>query len=418
MKKLLIIALAMVCAFTLTECATRGQVSTQTAQPKETTETSSRTVGSLAFNNKAFGTWNNHTEIKSYTALSQNIHNDTMLFLGSSEFNHGEDSEYHVRNLFKKQNVSIMLIGHVYNQCLNQAVTAGALGPKLKKRKIVLVISPTWFFPGGVPASGYSKVFSLSNYMAFMENKKIPRTQKRYVARRTESLLAGNRSMLSKVQLVDNIYVRGKNTRRNKSRYALVKRKTALQDYNAVKKALSGSGIKKRKTYNGYIKSPAPLNWDQMRADAQAYEDRNMSTRMFMSNDRWDNNFAYKYNTYKDRYAGSSFNISPEYADLQCFMKVCQAQKIQTMLLVLPVNGQWYDYCGLHQNDRKYVGQRVRALGSKYNAKVVDFTDYDYKPYFLEDNVHPWRLGWIDMNKAVYDFYQDNIKDTVNTTSY
>lgn len=416
MKKLLIIAMAMVCAFSLTECTCPGQSSTQTAQPRETAGTSSRTVGSLAMNNKAFGTWNNRSEIRSYKALSQNIHDDTMLYLGSSEFNHGEDSDYHVRNLFRKQNVSVMLIGHEYNQCLNQAVTAGALGPKLKKRKIVLVISPTWFFPGGVPSSGYRKVFSLSSYMAFMENKKISRTQKRYVARRTESLLSGS-SLLARVRLCDNIYVRGIKTRKNRSRYALIKHQTALSDYNSVKTALSRTGIKKLATYNGHIDSPAPLNWDQMRTDAKSYEDSNMSTRMYMSNDRWNNDFAYKYDRYKGRYAGTSFNISPEYADLQCFLKVCRSQKIQVMLMVLPVNGQWYDHCGLHQNDRKYVSQRVRALGRRYSAKVVDFTDYTYKPYFLEDNVHPWRLGWIEMDKAVYDFYQDNIQDTTNTTS-
>lgn len=415
MKKSIFIVLALIITF----CIARYAISAcQPQKIKDTARTRTYSADSLAMNNKAFGTWNNKDEIRSYKALSQNIHRDTMLFLGSSEFNHGEKTDFHVRRLFRRQNISIMLIGHQYNQSLNQAVTVGALSPQLKKRKVVLVISPTWFFPGGISASGYDKVFSLSSYMAFMENKRIPRAEKRYVARRSEYLLSADKDMLAKVKLCNKIYIDNKISKKNKDSYALVKHKVTVNDTRAVKKALTAAGIKRLDHYNGQIDDPAPLDWKKLQARALGYERSNISGHMFISTERWKNGLGARYTYSRNRYAGASFRYSPEYDDLACFLRICRSQNIQVMLMVLPVNGQWYDYCGLYHDSRKYVSEKVSALGRKYDARVVDFRDYEYKPYFLEDNVHPWRLGWLKMNKAVYDYYFEKIKNDTSATAY
>lgn len=368
--------------------------------------TSNTTNTNLAMNNKSFGTWNNRNEIRSYKALSQNIHSDTMLFLGSSEFDHGKNTIFHPRRFFSKQHISLMLIGHQYNQCLNQTITLGALSPKLKKRKVILIISPTWFYPHGVPSLGYHKVFSMSCYMAFMENKKIPNSQKNYVAKRTEALLANYHELLDKVKLCDNIYVYGKNTSKYKHQYLLIKHNVNVTEAKAAQKSLANSNIKKLKKYNGNIKNPQPLNWKKLTYEAISYENNHMNKHMSMSNERWSNNLQYKYSSSRNKYVGTTFRYSPEYSDLECFLNVCRSEKIKVMMMVLPLNGYWYDYCGLHPSARNFVSQRVSTLAAEYKARVIDFRSYDYKPYFLEDNVHPWGLGWLNMDKAVYKFYK------------
>lgn len=58
-----------------------------------------------------------------------------MVIMGSSEFNYGKRLIYHPRNIFRKQNMSLMTIGNVYNQSLSHAISLGAITPKLKKNK-------------------------------------------------------------------------------------------------------------------------------------------------------------------------------------------------------------------------------------------------------------------------------------------
>lgn len=69
-----------------------------------------------------------------------------MVLMGSSEFNYGKRLIYHPRNIFRKQNMSLMTIGNVYNQSLSHAISLGAITPKLKKKKVVLLLSMSWFY--------------------------------------------------------------------------------------------------------------------------------------------------------------------------------------------------------------------------------------------------------------------------------
>ena len=82
----------------------------------------------------------------------------------------------------------------------------------------------------------------------------------------------------------------------------------------------------------------------------------------------------------KNSHTLDSFASSPEYGDLECFLKICKAENIKPMLIVLPVNGYWYDYTGLTAKKRavlsKNIAMEPAADGTEYSLEsVITITD-------------------------------------------
>ena len=62
-------------------------------------------------NNREFGTWINSKKDLSYSAIAANLHEDTFMMLGSSEFQHGEKTPYHPTAIFRQAKLDVMCIG-------------------------------------------------------------------------------------------------------------------------------------------------------------------------------------------------------------------------------------------------------------------------------------------------------------------
>jgi D-alanine transfer protein len=364
--------------------------------------------GDLRMNNKAFGTWYNPYKDMSYQAIGQNMHKDTMLVFGSSEFKHGRKTKYHPMNLFKKEDISLMTVGGPFNQCLNHAITLGAVENKIKDRKVVLLLSYSWFFKDGIKPDNYSLRFSEGSYMAFMENKDIPLSIKKYVAARSEKLLVNNISKESSVRLIDRLKVRGGGNAID--RFVYNTKKTYVEDKDAltISGALKLAKIRKLKSYNDRFKNQEPLNWGALDRQAVLKDGKRSHNEFYMSDRLWDRKFEPKYYACNDLHATEDMVSSPEYGDLECFLKVCKADKIQPMLVLLPLNGRWADYTGITLDKRIAYNNKVKALAKEYGAKVSDLSKYDYSPYVTLDAAHLWGKGWVHVNEEIYKFYKQS----------
>lgn len=364
--------------------------------------------GSLNANNKSFGTWNSPYKDLSCAAISQNMHKDTMLVLGSSEFRHGRKTPFHPVNAFKNKNVSLMTVGNSYNQCLNHAITLGAVENKMQKRKVVLLISAPWFYKQGVTGPRYSLRFSETSYMAFMENKSIPSSIKKYVARRNETLLKDNGAMENRVRRIDRIYVYHNGTGIDKALYRARKAYATDKDYITVKTMMKTGKIKTLRKYNGRIADATPLDWQAMSMEAGRMDKSKSHNKMYISDRLWKTKFARKYKKSKGLHRGENFSTSSEFGDLKCFLKLCKAENIEPMLVVLPVNGRWYDHTGLNYSKRAKFSNKIKKISDKYGAQVSDLSKYDYDPYFVQDTLHPWGKGWVKIDEAIYKFYRQS----------
>ena len=127
-----------------------------------------------------------------------------------------------------------------------------------------------------------------------------------------------------------------------------------------------------------------------------------------MSDHSWKMKFRFVYPRAKGVHKKNSLLQSKEYGDLDAFLTICQQNHIRAMLVILPMNGYWYDYTGINSHERKAFARKITRIAGGYGAEVTDLTKYDYTPFVNRDAVHPWGEGWVRINEALYNFYTEN----------
>lgn len=157
----------------------------------------------------------------------------------------------------------------------------------------------------------------------------------------------------------------------------------------------------------GESATPDRSYWDEMYSAAER-DGKKESHNMFMMNDRRWKDFAGKYKRLKKYHAKDDPMISPEKGDYEDFLELCKAADIKPLIIILPVNGKWYDYTGMKKSTRKELSEYIRGQAEKYGAKVADLSGYEYTDYFTEDQVHPGGCGWVKINEEIYKFDKEN----------
>ena len=109
----------------------------------------------------------------------------------------------------------------------------------------------------------------------------------------------------------------------------------------------------------------------------------------------------------KDSGIKTGYSVSPEYGDLECFLMTCRDLSITPLLIITPVNGYWYDYIGFPADAREDYYRQIREMADQYHAKVCDFSDREYEPYFMEDTIHIGWKGWVDACEAIYGYAKE-----------
>ena len=102
--------------------------------------------------------------------------------------------------------------------------------------------------------------------------------------------------------------------------------------------------------------------------------------------------------------AGETLTDTPEYDDLQCFLDVCRESGLDPYVIIMPVNGGWYDYVGLDRNARAQCYERVRVMCDEAGVECLDLSPYEYEPYYLRDIMHFGWLGWLDVEQGFMEF--------------
>ena len=104
----------------------------------------------------------------------------------------------------------------------------------------------------------------------------------------------------------------------------------------------------------------------------------------------------------------SSYSVSPEYDDFKLLLDVCKEEGIKPLILNIPVNGKWYDYCGFNKEDRKAYYNKTNEMAKSYGFEVADFSGHEYDDYFLKDGSHLGWKRWVYVNKAIDQYYHEN----------
>lgn len=360
----------------------------------------------LTANNPRYGTWINQYKDKSHDAVAGNIEEDTMLLLGSSEFYHGRSSKYHPSRIFREQNMNVMCIGAAYNQSLSHAITLGSIGPKLESRKAVLIVSPSWFKKDGVACNAFDGKFSESQYAAMLDNQSLSQETKKAIAERTEELLAGNDTVKEAVKRYNRIYIGDGGNLYDVAVGSLRRAFVNDRDNYRALAAWNAAGGKKNPEYKKCDKKKNAPGWRMLQKDAQEEFLSQRENPFYMTEKVYEEKFRPYLSNLKNISADKSYAQSPEYGDLELFLKVCREQDVEVMLLILPLNGYWYDYMGFPREGRDACINKVEAIASDYGVETCNLYGESYTKGFFRDAVHPAAKGWVAVNEKIYEFFE------------
>lgn len=319
------------------------------------------------------------------------IDDDTYLLFGSSELSTPKELVPQVPSaIFGEHNygMRLMCVGEAYDQSLWQAIAAGAYGSADVPRKMAIIVSPAWFEDNGMDAETFRMKFSYPLYRSFCANENISDSTKNYVAQRLLSLGVGETvvraGMREGVAGVINDWVF-----------------SSIDDLR-----LRADLIEVREKGQPLSQAEAVTpDFDELLWDAR------VEALVASTNNAWgmdDEFYAKNIEGRLDRLKGSQsderFSKSEEYQDFSAFLKVCEEVGFQPLVIISPVHGEFYDHAGASVDDRRRCYDRIVQLCAENDVAVADFSDREYEDYFLHDIVHFGWTGWIEVEKAIYDY--------------
>ncbi len=363
--------------------------------------------GRVAVNNPKFSTWSEEKKGKSLAGLTENMNEESFPVFGSSEFQHGTETIYHPSEIFSQSRFNPMLIGAGYYQSLSHAVTLAAVEDSMEQRKAVLILSPQWFRKTGVVNQAYASRFSETLYAGMLANDKLSDETKKYISERTHKLLHGiDDKTLEHVDLHEKVLWQKEGNAIDAAQEELWNRFLHEKELFSMSAMQNVAGIRQG---DGLPVEEQEPDWDALMQQAEADGERENQNEFFINDSsykRLEPHLEQKKDVSKD--AVNGYQKSPEYDDLRCFLQVCRELEITPMLVLIPVNGYYYDFTGFPKMAREGYYEKIRAVAKEYGVQVADFSDQEYTKYFFEDRVHIGKKGWVMVCESLYRFYQED----------
>ena len=345
-----------------------------------------------------------YEKYKSRDILTSNITPHTLVLLGSSELVATRNEDYHPNKIFNYNDFNIMQIGTSYYQNIMQATTLGSSEGAMSKRKVAIIESVQWFEKDGTHQDAFLNKASQEHIFQTLSNKKISKDTKEKLIDRIIEITKGNKLQNDLYKKYKSYFIEGKGTFIDKK---LLELDNTIYSFKL-----------KHTFYQKHAKSDYPslgdktpdYDWEKM--TNQFVEEVKKKTD---NNDyAVDNNY---YNTYlKDRYVSLkdsnkdlSYLESPEYSDMELFLTVAKELGIEVEVIIFPVNGKWNDYTGVSREMREKTYKKIEGVVKSHGTKVLNYGNREYDDYFLFDVMHVGVKGWMEVEKELYKFAnQDN----------
>lgn len=360
-----------------------------------------------------YALWDSEEKSLSYTGLTANMTDNMIPVFASSELQHGTETIFHPCRLFADTDFTPMLIGAGYYQSLGHSVTLSAIEDAMPVRKAVLILSPQWFRKSGVVDQAYTSRFSQLLYQHMLTNEKLSGKTKEYISERTAELLSPDPQTRDRVKLDEAVLLMDQAGPVDRFSQAVWERFLTWRDEESI--VLRQKTVRVRPLQGLYTEKPVSEEeghlpdsfWKSMLELAEVDGAANNTNEFFIKDDAYARLEPYlplKKGMNADALKG--YQTGPEFSDLRCFLDVCSETGVEPMLVILPVNGYYYDFTAFPQSARQAYYEKIRKIAQEYDAAVADFSGDEYTKYFFEDRVHLGQKGWVMVSEEIYRFYQ------------
>lgn len=317
---------------------------------------------------------------------------DSILLFGSSELSTPSNVVPQVPSVVFGENnygIDLTYVGEAYDQSLWHSMAIGAYEPEVgANRKIVLVLSPTWFEDAGLDESTFKLRFSYSLYRAFCQNPAISQSSKDYLAQRLanyaveQSVIDAGLGQTPVDELNNAIYLWADDLKLRKE----------LLDVRE----------------EGSLKTDLPLEEPDFEAlHYQALSDAAIDS----TNNAWGMDDAFyessiegKLDRLKGTLSEERFANAEELKDFSFLLKICNELNLEPLVIIPPVHGEFYDHVGTSPENRQACYNKIIKVCENNDVAYADFTNREYEKYFLHDIVHFGNTGWVAAEEAIYSF--------------
>lgn len=338
---------------------------------------------------------------------------DSLIVFGSSELK-TTDICTNPANFFaeKRCGFQVDLVGRGSCQSLVHALSIAGSGEALRGKKVVLITAPQSYVEGGIAPDLFMANFSGQQALRMLADDTIPDEIKQYLSSRVQQLMAQYGAEYGAAP--EAYTAAGLLTKAVAAENALTQ--AFLRPYAAVsrwlldtKDAATAAGI--MRAYSD-VKAAVPqeIDWDA-ELEAALSQAQRMATNndFFMLDGYYSTYVGRKLSQFEGRDADLSYAVSPEYDDLRCLLELCRAKELDVLFVHVPMHGSWNDYTGFTAEKRAAYYEAVREIVTQYdNVTLLDLTPMEYEPYFLCDTMHLGWKGWLEVDRAIVQFYGEN----------
>ncbi|MBQ2671749.1 MAG: D-alanyl-lipoteichoic acid biosynthesis protein DltD [Clostridia bacterium] len=342
---------------------------------------------------------------KGVSILKNNANKGDLMLLGSSELANSDYIAENPANMFPNTDLDsqVCLVGRAGTQSLLDAIKIGAMGEDFKDKKIVFIVSLQWFLDKKIDVNSFRANFSEIQFYKFMNNSKINDSIKKYVCKRTYSLLSGQSSLAAPcfyayLYSKDNFFFKAA-FNAFKPYYYLREKFLDIKDKHESYKAIK----KYKDTPEQEIKS---IDWEKEYKIAEETGKSECTNNSFYVYDSYYTEyFKHNLDSLKNYYGNVKLCESDELQDYEMAIKLFNDIGVKPYVIIVSTNGYYYDYAGLTREKRLELYDELVSRAKKYNLDYLDLRDYEYTPYFYKDVMHLGWKGWLYLNEEFTKYF-------------
>lgn len=330
-----------------------------------------------------------------------------LMILGSSELN--SDVEQNPVNLFPFEGAEydVSILGRAYFQSLQHTALLNSIKTADSDSKIAIVVSLQWFFNNdGIEASDYAANFSEYQFYKIFNDKNISHENKLYYAKRNNELLRGQNEYREE-QIYSQLYIQ--DNLLSNTALTILKPYYKFKEYLLeMKDKTHTTNLLKQQKDNTESEVVKDIDWDKAYAEAVKQGMAAATNNPLNVEDSYyDTYLRDRYDSLENSLGDVDLLASKELEDYEYFLKIAKDKGVKPLIILMPVNGDYYDHLGITEDERIAYYDKLEALGNEYGFDVLNLKDRDYEKYYLMDVMHLGWKGWLNVNEEISQYYNE-----------
>ncbi|MGN0143538.1 MAG: D-alanyl-lipoteichoic acid biosynthesis protein DltD [Clostridium sp.] len=291
-------------------------------------------------------------------------------------------------------------------QSLTHLSILGSQSTENKERKVAIIVSLQWFYnKDGIPPADFQSSFSPVQFYSFLNNEEITEEHKKQYTYRISNMLKGSIQYLpekiyAKLYMNDSIISKG--IKLAFEPYFIARKYiVTLKDKGLLYKKLKLLGNK------GENEEIRKIDWDDEFNKAVEEGKENVTNNDYMVYDEYYDKYKSSLDSKKGSLSNRDILNSKEYDDFNLYLDICTDLNIKPYIILMPVNGRWYDDLGMDKDKRDKFYDKIEKIAKDRGFDVLNFNQEEYKPYFMCDASHFGWKGWLKVNEELYKHFKN-----------